>query len=33
MEMVIATLISGVAGEIVTPLIDGVFIVSAEVVK
>ena len=33
MEMVIATLITGVAGEIVTPLIDGVFIVSAEVVK
>jgi hypothetical protein len=33
MEMVIATLINGVSGEIVTPLIDGAFIISAEVVK
>jgi hypothetical protein len=33
MEMVIATLIGGVAGEIVTPLIDGVLTISAEVVK
>jgi hypothetical protein len=31
MEMVIATLINNVSGEIVTPLIDGAFIVSAEV--
>jgi hypothetical protein len=33
MEMVIATLINGVSGEIVTPLIDGAFIISAEVVS
>lgn len=33
MEMVIATLINGTAGEVVTPLLDGVLTVVAEVVK